>query len=162
MTMPGAPCIYYGDEIGMTGATDPYCRAAFPWDDEASWDRSLLDFYQRAIALRHAHPVLRTGAVHTLYADHGVYACLRQQDAESAVVVYNTRETPVQMEIQLVPRTGRRKQRDSEPVAPLVADGATYRGVWNGAGLTVQQGKLGVIDVPARDAVVLIQSQTFA
>jgi neopullulanase len=162
MTMPGAPCIYYGDEIGMTAATDPYCRAAFPWDDKAGWDQPLLDFYQRAIALRHAHLVLRTGTVHTLYADHGVYACLRQQGAESAVVVYNTRDTPVMMELELAPREGRHKQSGKEAPSPLVADGATYRGVWNGAGLTVKQGKLGVLDVPARDAVVLIQSQAVA
>ncbi len=41
MTMPGAPCIYYGDEIGLAGEMDPDCRAAFPWD-ESRWDRELL------------------------------------------------------------------------------------------------------------------------
>jgi cyclomaltodextrinase len=62
MTMPGAPCIYYGDEIGMTGATDPFSRAAFPWDDKASGISRCSTFFQRAIALRHQHPVLRTGS----------------------------------------------------------------------------------------------------
>jgi cyclomaltodextrinase len=38
MTYPGAPCIYYGDEIGMEGRHDPACRGAFPWDDR-QWDR---------------------------------------------------------------------------------------------------------------------------
>ena len=38
MTMPGAPCIYYGDEIGMTGATDPFSRAAFPWADKSAME----------------------------------------------------------------------------------------------------------------------------
>jgi len=40
MTYPGAPCIYYGDEIGLTGGKDPDCRKAFPWD-ESKWDHDL-------------------------------------------------------------------------------------------------------------------------
>ena len=39
MTMPGAPCIYYGDEIGMSGGHDPDCRGAFPWQDEDALER---------------------------------------------------------------------------------------------------------------------------
>ena len=35
MTLPGAPCIYYGDEVGMEGGHDPDCRRAFPWDEGA-------------------------------------------------------------------------------------------------------------------------------
>ena len=50
MTMPGAPCIYYGDEIGMSTAKDPFCRAAFPWQDQGQWDHDLMAFYCRATA----------------------------------------------------------------------------------------------------------------
>ena len=63
MTMPGAPCIYYGDEIGMTGANDPFSRGAFPWHDTTQWNQDLLDFFRRAIALRNQHAVLRTGCL---------------------------------------------------------------------------------------------------
>ncbi|NJN44045.1 MAG: alpha-amylase, partial [Anaerolineae bacterium] len=48
MTIPGAPNIYYGDEIGMTGAGDPDCRRAFRWDQPETWDQDLLQFYKNA------------------------------------------------------------------------------------------------------------------
>ena len=77
MTMPGAPCIYYGDEIGMSAAKDPFCRAAFPWQDQGQWDHDLLAFYCRATALRHRYPALRTGTFQRLHASGGVYAFAR-------------------------------------------------------------------------------------
>jgi cyclomaltodextrinase / maltogenic alpha-amylase / neopullulanase len=66
MTLPGAPCIYYGDEIGMQGRHDPDSRRAFPWDQPGSWDGELLDFVADTAALRHAQPVLRDGSYRTL------------------------------------------------------------------------------------------------
>jgi len=62
MTMPGAPCIYYGDEIGMSAADDPYCREAYPWDDPAQQDQEHKQVLAELTALRHAQPVLREGA----------------------------------------------------------------------------------------------------
>ncbi len=61
MTYTGAPSIYYGDEIGMTGGHDPANRAAFPWYTSEPWDKNLLHDFQRFIALRHARP--RCGGV---------------------------------------------------------------------------------------------------
>jgi neopullulanase len=89
MTMPGAPCIYYGDEIGLSSAGDPYCRAAFPWQAEESWAHDLLTFYQQAIALRQRYPVLRTGTFQTLYAEGQVYAFRRQLGPQQALVIFN-------------------------------------------------------------------------
>jgi neopullulanase len=89
MTMPGAPCIYYGDEIGLSSAGDPYCRAAFPWQAEGSWAHDLLTFYQQAIALRQRYPVLRTGTFQTLYAEGQVYAFQRQLGPQQALVIFN-------------------------------------------------------------------------
>jgi cyclomaltodextrinase len=63
MTMPGAPCIYYGNEIGMRAAQDPFCRATFPWQDQAHWNHDLLTFYRRAIALAAPHPRLAYGGL---------------------------------------------------------------------------------------------------
>ena len=54
MTYPGAPCIYYGDEIGLMGGRDPDCRAPFPWD-EADWDHDLhnaIRTYPSAVSIR--------------------------------------------------------------------------------------------------------------
>ena len=61
-TLPGAPCVYYGDEVGVSGGLDPDNRRAFPWD-AAGWDTTLLDWTRRAFALRHAEPLLRHGEV---------------------------------------------------------------------------------------------------
>jgi len=61
-TLPGAPCTYYGDEVGLIGGLDPDNRRAMPWD-QALWDTSLLDWTRRAFALRHAEPLLRHGEV---------------------------------------------------------------------------------------------------
>jgi cyclomaltodextrinase / maltogenic alpha-amylase / neopullulanase len=60
-TLPGAPCIYYGDEIGMEGGPDPDSRRSFP-PDESRWDRDVLESARAALQLRHATPVLRHGA----------------------------------------------------------------------------------------------------
>jgi neopullulanase len=92
MTMPGAPCIYYGDEIGLAAPGDPHCREAFPWNDEAGWNRDLLDHYRRAIALRHDHEVLRTGRYETLEASGRLFAFRRFFDDPAdgcAVVAFN-------------------------------------------------------------------------
>ncbi len=58
--MPGAPCTYYGDEIGLEGGRDPDNRRAFPVE-EARWDHDLRAFVRAAFALRHAEPSLRHG-----------------------------------------------------------------------------------------------------
>jgi glycosidase len=146
MTMPGAPCIYYGTEIGMTGATDPSCRAAFPWQQPDQWNYDLLAFCKEAIALRHAHPILRTGKVRTLYADHGVYACVRESgegEGAAAVVVFNTHAVPLKVNLHLV---------------GAVYEGVIFRNVWRGQrDYIVMQGGLHHIEVPARDAVVLVR-----
>jgi len=59
---PGAPAIYYGDEIGLEGGGDPDCRRTFPWD-EAGWDSSLRQTFQSLVRTRRAAPALRQGEV---------------------------------------------------------------------------------------------------
>lgn len=88
MTVPGAPCIYYGDEIGLSAAGDPHCREAFPVD-RSVWDTDLLSFYQEATTLRHRYEALRTGAVEILEAEDRVLAIRRQLDGQTAVVAFN-------------------------------------------------------------------------
>lgn len=62
MSYPGAPTVYYGDEVGVTGGDDPYNRATYPWPDEGGRpDLGLREQFRRLIAMRHAHPVLRRG-----------------------------------------------------------------------------------------------------
>ncbi|MGA2030859.1 MAG: alpha-amylase family glycosyl hydrolase, partial [Thermoguttaceae bacterium] len=88
MTMPGAPNIYYGTEIGLSGGHDPDCRRTFPWD-QRQWDRDLYQFSKRAIALRHAHPALRRGQFETLYSNDDIYAFARRLDDDRLAVIFN-------------------------------------------------------------------------
>ena len=62
-TLPGAPCVYYGDEAGMEGHTDPFNRRCFPWGKE---NTDLTDWYRRLADTRSAHPALRTGGYATV------------------------------------------------------------------------------------------------
>ncbi len=103
MVFPGAPCVYYGDEIGMEGANDPDCRRCFPWQQPETWNRDLYAWTKRQIALRHAHPALRTGHFTTLLADSdtNLYACARWNDDEQLLVIVNNSDTPWTFDLPL-------------------------------------------------------------
>jgi len=89
-TSPGAPGIYYGDEIGLEGGKDPDSRRTFPWNSEA-WSTELRSFVQRLIRIRREIPALRRGDVRVLMADdrQGVVALARSLQGQSAVVLLN-------------------------------------------------------------------------
>lgn len=57
-SVPGMPCVYYADEVGLEGCADPFCRRTYPWGKE---DEGMLAFYRSMLAMRRRHPVLRTG-----------------------------------------------------------------------------------------------------
>ncbi len=89
MTLPGAPCIYYGDEVGLEGGHDPDCRRAFPWD-RATWDEGLRAFVRSAISLRASHPALRgQGSVRIPEAGGMVHVHVREGAGEVLVVAVN-------------------------------------------------------------------------
>lgn len=90
LTFVGMPCIYYGDEIGMTGATDPDDRRPFDWNTR-HWNRAMLNLTRKLIALRKATPVLRTGSFAGLLTDdsHNGFAFGRWQSGQRAVVALN-------------------------------------------------------------------------
>lgn len=67
LTFTGTPCIYYGDEIGLTGGHDPDCRKCMVWDEDKQ-DRDLLQFFRQIITIRHQNSVLRNGDFNFLYA----------------------------------------------------------------------------------------------
>jgi cyclomaltodextrinase len=94
-TFPGAPCIYYGDEIGLTGALpDHWCRKSFPWDHPDRWDQDLLRFHRAIVALRRAHPALRVGAYRRLFADGAAYVFVRTLGDRAIVVGVNAGDEP--------------------------------------------------------------------
>ncbi len=92
LTFPGAPSIYYGDEVGLTGALDPDSRRGFP--PSSQWKLDILSYHRRLIALRHAHPALRTGEYRILFAENTVYVFARILDAEEILVAVNTGTAP--------------------------------------------------------------------
>ncbi len=91
---PGAPAVYYGDEIGMEGKKDPDNRRPMPWD-ETKWSIDLRTWMQTLIHLRKNLPVLRRGDFQRLLVDdvRGVYAFSRGLEDEKVVVVMNTSTT---------------------------------------------------------------------
>jgi len=88
MTYPGAPCIYYGDEIGLMGGRDPENRAAFPWD-KSHWDHDLRNAIKTYAHIRLSHPELRTGEYQSIYAEGRRLAFLRHLEGQYMVVVLN-------------------------------------------------------------------------
>jgi cyclomaltodextrinase / maltogenic alpha-amylase / neopullulanase len=99
MTMPGAPCVYYGDEIGLAAGGDPYCREAFPWQEVERWDRDLLEFYKSAIALRKAYPALQTGDLKLVHAAERTVAYQRKLGEQTLLVVFNAGLVQTQVNI---------------------------------------------------------------
>lgn len=141
MTFPGAPCVYYGDEIGLQGGPDPDCRRAFPWDSSL-WNGELHDYVRRCIALRRAHPVLRIGDHVSLLATNGIYAFLRQLGDQAALVVLNTSIEPQVVDLGL-------------PSGLRLAD--TFNS-WLGATPDVRSGAPHGWEVPPRSGDVLLGS----
>jgi cyclomaltodextrinase len=90
-TYPGAPCLFYGDEIGMQGRHDPDCRRSFPWD-EREWNQQLRDSVKALIALRSTQAALRWGNFLRLYSANGVYAFGRSLDGRTYVTALNAGE----------------------------------------------------------------------
>jgi len=138
LTMPGAPCIYYGTEIGMTGGPDPDCRRAFNWD-RATWDEDLLAFTRRAIGLRHAHPALRRGSFRRLYAHADAYAFGRQLGDDALVIAFNAGTLPRTVTLD---------------VGGLLNDGPATA-LWGGIEGHVSRGTLRDLTLPPRSAAVL-------
>src|SRR4029079_2322168 len=119
MTLPGAPCIYYGDEVGMEGRHDPDCRRSFPWD-EAAWHKDLLAYVKAATSLRHAEASLRHGNFAIVAAEGDAMAWARTTDgAPSVVTMLNAGTGPATLSFEVHPGA-----RTIEPGAPLLAESA--------------------------------------
>ncbi len=87
MTLPGVPCVYYGDERGMEGFRDPYNRAAFPWDGGRM---DCATVFRNAIAVRKALPVLTAGDFEPFADGVDVFGFWRRgEDGECVCVLAN-------------------------------------------------------------------------
>jgi cyclomaltodextrinase len=113
MTLPGAPCIYYGDEVGLEGRQDPDCRRGYPWDPTRQ-DRKLRDFTAGLIALRAAEPVLRRGQFQLLAAEGSAVAYRMFEPGGSSegsigrsiVVALNAGDEPARLDVNVADLAG--------------------------------------------------------
>jgi len=96
-TLPGAPCIYYGDEVGVQGGIDPDSRRAFPWD-RSRWDGILFESVRSMVAARHAEPALRADEVSVADAS-GPAIALRRGAGGPLAVVGNPGEEAVRLRL---------------------------------------------------------------
>lgn len=134
-TFPGAPSVYYGSEIGLVGGLPPDCRRGFP--EPSRWDQHALALHRRLIALRRAHPALRTGAYRSVHAEGKTYAFVRSAEREAFLVAVNAGEAPARLSFD----------EASLPVGvPVVCEGAP--GLLRGAGRLV-------VELPPRAGTVI-------
>lgn len=91
MTFPGMPCVFYGDEKGLCGESEPEYRRPMAWDASSP----LEEVYRRMIALRKSHPALRYGSFHTELACGGVYRYSRVWNGTKITVAMNLGAEPV-------------------------------------------------------------------
>ena len=141
MTYPGAPSVYYGDEIGMTGGHDPANRAAFPWHRTESWDTELLHDFQRLISLRRQRASLRRGSFQFLWSTGRMVAFARQLEAEVTIVILNA---------------GTQEERLNVPVGSLLPEGTVLSECWSHDSVQVQKEVLHDIFVKPRSGRVLM------
>ena len=86
---PGAPGLYYGDEIGMTGGKQPASRGSFPWHDDEAWNRNLLDSVTALTWLRRRYPALRYGDMQFVWHSIDAFAFTRTFEDERLLVIVN-------------------------------------------------------------------------
>ncbi len=99
-TLPGAPCTFYGDEVGLEGGHDPDCRRAFPWDENA-WDPDAVAWTRAAYAARHALPALRRGSFRIAGVHEDAIAFVRgaAEGAPPVLVMVNAGDRQVEVDV---------------------------------------------------------------
>ena len=141
MTYPGAPCIYYGDEIGLSGGNDPDCRGAMIWD-KGRWDQDTRNLVKQLVALRKSTFALRSGELRFLLAEPGSSVCayVRQRRDECIVIVLNAGSEPVKTVV---------------PLNSLLAEGANLTDVLSTGRYEVKDDQVDLGNVAACQGMIL-------
>jgi neopullulanase len=98
LTLPGAPSIYYGDELAMEGGPDPDCRRGYPTQPDAE-ALAMRAFVRAAIRTRRERVALRRGTVRVAATAGQAIALVREAEGERALVVVNAGRAPARLEI---------------------------------------------------------------
>jgi glycosidase/fibronectin type 3 domain-containing protein len=146
--VPGAPTVYSGDEVGVTGDDDPDDRRTYPWADlGGAPDTALRAHYQALAALRAGNAALTDGDFRILLANDadGTVAFGRRTDARAAIVAVNRSNASRTVTV---------------PVGGFVPDGTTFKvgvgvGIATGGSATVSDGEL-TIQLPALGGAILV------
>ncbi len=141
--LPGVPCIYYGDEAGMTGMSDPLNRGTFPWGRE---DQALTEQVRALMRLHNESDAINAGSVRIAAVGKQTICIVRQSEAETLLLLANAADTPVRA--VLYPGLFR-----EGPVAdtPLDLSGTFFEK----AGNTVEARSTLSVSVPANGFVIL-------
>lgn len=98
MTWPGAPTLYYGDEAGLCGWTDPDNRRSYPWGKE---DMDLLEFHRDMILMHKINPALVKGSLIEMHSEYGLIAYGRFYKDNKILVVINNNDEEKELDIRL-------------------------------------------------------------
>lgn len=136
---PGAPALYYGDEIGLLGGADPDCRGCFPWD-ETTWNIPLRDWIKKLIRVRKERVSLRRGSFQTLFYDKPskVLAFVRTEVLDQTLCLMNPSDRVVEELVDLtglnLSKAGALKDLLSNEIFPVANDKVTiHLQPWSGA-----------------------------
>ncbi len=146
MTWVGAPTIYYGDEAGVCGFTDPDSRRSYPWGHE---DQELIAFHRDIIRLRRENNELRTGSLKYLDSDYNYIAYGRFHKGGQCLILINNNDHPITKRVFVweleMPKVGKVKTLIQTDESGYHLDGQEYE---------IKAGKI-VIELPKTSAVIL-------
>ena len=114
-TMPGIPCIYYGDEAGQEGHRDPFNRRPFPWGKE---DSELLEFYKKIGSIRVKESLFKTGSFLLLECNETLLAYARYDKKSFVLTIVNRGGEPVSFESNFILKDIETKKAVKQ-IAPL-------------------------------------------
>ena len=142
LSLDGVPMIYYGDEIGLTGAGDPDNRRMMRWgDDVTTEENSVREHFSKVAAVRHKHPALRYGSRRMLVADGDRYAFVRAHLGDAVLAVWNRGKGENSFEVS---------------VGPEMPDG-NYADALSGEKIEVKEGKASFRLGPMKSALFVAE-----
>jgi alpha-glucosidase len=148
MTWPGSPTIYYADEAGSVGWTDPDNRRTYPWGHE---DKELLEYHKATIAIHKSYKALKTGSVEYLECSYGILAYGRFDEENKLIIVLNNNNQEHKVNISAW-RIGIKINSKVRRLIQSTKDGFDI----NQEYYVVREGKL-EITMPAHSSVILIE-----